>query len=93
MDFLLIIHGGAASERSKLVVARSRTDAATTMLQEAMNGFSTVFTGALLRSDMNLLFRDNTKSGFSLRKCHDVASLSTFSEKRLEHAKELGVIC
>ena len=39
LDFLLTIQGGAASERSKLVVARSRTDAATTMLHEAMNGF------------------------------------------------------
>ena len=93
LDFLLIIQSGAASERSKLVVARSRTEAATTMLHEAMNGFSTVFTGALFRSDMNLLFHDNTKGGFSLRKCHDVASLNTFSEERSKHAQELGVIC
>ena len=93
LDFLLIVQGSTGSDRSKLVVARGRTEAATTMLHEAMNGFSTVFTGALLRSDMNLLFHGGGKVGFSLRKCQDVADLNTSSKDRREDEHVLGVIC
>lgn len=93
LDLLLIFQGSAASQRSKLAVARSLTDAATIMLHEAMNGFSTVFTEALLRSDMKQLFHDGGYRGYSLRKCQDVASLNAFSKERSEDEDELGVIC
>ncbi len=94
LDSLLIVQGKNERERSKVVVARSLEDAATSILHEAINGYSVVFTGALLRSDLNKLFSDAKSCIFSLKKLPDVAALNAFSgSKEAQTFQQIGIIC
>ncbi|KAL8913864.1 MAG: hypothetical protein Q9172_007205 [Xanthocarpia lactea] len=91
---LLVVQGKNARERSKVVVARSLEDATTSILHEAINGYSVVFMGALLRSDMNELFSDAKSCIFSLKKLPDVAALNAFSgSKEAQTFQQIGIIC
>ena len=94
LDFLIVVQGKNASERSKIVVERSREDAATSMLHEAMNGYSVVFTGALLRSDMNRLLSRKKNSKFRFESMPDLATLVSFSgSEESQSNKQLGIYC
>ncbi|KAI4191388.1 MAG: hypothetical protein LQ346_004764 [Caloplaca aetnensis] len=93
MDLPLVVQGKDASGRSKVVVARSFEDAATSMLHEAINGFSVVFTGALLRSDMNHLFSSKRSRPFDFKKVPDVAALNNFSTKTTRDCGKIGILC
>ncbi|KAL8672161.1 MAG: hypothetical protein Q9168_003360 [Polycauliona sp. 1 TL-2023] len=88
LDFLLVVQGKNASERSKIVVEHKLEDAATSMLHEAINGYSVVFTGAILRSDSNKLF---SQTGlFELKKVPDIAALNDFDSHGLPRIR---IIC
>ena len=94
LDYLLVFQGKNASERSKVVVARSLEDATTSILHEAINGYSVVFMGALLRSDMNELFSDAKSCILSLKKLRDVGVLNLFSgSEEAQTLRQIGIIC
>ncbi|KAL9011884.1 MAG: hypothetical protein Q9173_003315 [Seirophora scorigena] len=92
LDYLLIVQGNNASERSKTVVERSLEDVVTSILHEAMNRCSTVFTGTLLRSDMNEVFSPMRSFKLSCHKMPDVAALIEIPTKRSSASKEIGII-
>ncbi|KAL8919741.1 MAG: hypothetical protein Q9208_006607 [Pyrenodesmia sp. 3 TL-2023] len=94
LDFILVIQGNNALERSKVIVARSAEHAATSMLHEAMNGFSVVFTGALLRSDTEELFSSSERSQpFQFVKMPDVMALMACTNKMSKKCGEVRIIC
>ncbi|KAL8838914.1 MAG: hypothetical protein Q9170_001951 [Blastenia crenularia] len=94
LHYLLIVQGKNASERSKVVVERSLHEVATSMLHEAMNGYSVVFTGALRRSDMNKLFSRKKTTNFSFKIMPDVATLTFSATSRdFQATEQLGIIC
>ncbi|KAI4280405.1 MAG: hypothetical protein L6R38_004500 [Xanthoria sp. 2 TBL-2021] len=90
LDFLLVIQGKNANERSKIVVEHTLEDAATSMLHEAINGFSVVFTGALLRSDSTKLFLQSKQRNYSFKKVPDIAALNDFESHGFD---QIGIIC
>ena len=90
LDFLLVIQGENANERSKVVVEHTIEDAATSMLHEAMNGFSVVFTGALLRSDSSMLFTQHKTRQYNVEKVSDIAALNASDSRRFG---EISIIC
>ena len=63
---MLVIMGKNASRAAKVLVEYSRQDAASAMLREALNGYSTVFSAALLKEDAIEIFEDHKHSS-SLR--------------------------
>lgn len=92
---LFIVQGQNASERSKIVVARTLHEAATSILHEAINGYSVVFTGAMFRSEMELLF---SKQKILIRPTFkimpDVEALNSFAVTNDPmRTKQLGIIC
>lgn len=85
-----MIQGKNANERSKVVVEHTLEDAATSMLHEAINGFSVVFTGALLRSDSTKLFLQSKQRSYSFKKVPDIAALNDFESHGFD---QIGIIC
>lgn len=75
LTFSIVVKGKTAPEQSKTVLKRSREDVASTMLHEAVNGYSVVFTGGTLRSDANLLFLSSSSHYVKFKKLPDIASL------------------
>ena len=49
LSYVLIIQGTSGAEKLKVVVEDNTDKAATTMMHEALNGFSTVFSAAFVR--------------------------------------------
>ncbi|KAL8881884.1 MAG: hypothetical protein Q9192_007695 [Flavoplaca navasiana] len=88
LNYLLVVQGKNANERSKIIVEYSLEEAATSMLHEAINGFSVVFTGALFQSDSNRLFSERNR--FKFKKVPDVASLNGFGSCGYD---QIGIIC
>ena len=74
---------------------QNREEAASTILHEALNGFSVVFVGALLGSDIDQLFQNKEVQGIRFKKLSDIRSLNAFSENNhgnLRRCKEIGMI-
>lgn len=90
LDFLLVIQGKNANERSKVVVSHSLEDAATSMFHEAINSFSVVFTGALLRSNSTKLFFQEREWIYSFKKVPDIAALNDLESSGFN---QIGIIC
>ena len=96
LGYLLIVQGRNACERSKVVVEQRKNDAGKAMLHEAMNGFSVVFTGAMLRSDICALFDERRTWHPSFKKVPDIPSLVEFSQKNAQvvgDTLQIGIIC
>lgn len=56
LSYLFLIQGKNASERTRVIARPTRDAAAAAMLHEVMNGFSIVFSGAVLSSSMGRIF-------------------------------------
>lgn len=55
-EYILVIKGLSGTSKAKVLIEQSVDDAATVMLHAALNGFSTVFSAAILRRPQNTVF-------------------------------------
>lgn len=95
IGYIIVVQGRNASERSKLVTNSSRSDIANTMLQEAMNGYCIVFSGALFRSSLREMFPlVRSAQTFKFTRVNGVTGLNKLAaENGTEGQGEIGIIC
>jgi|SRR5690242_10387378 len=85
--YILIVQGQTGETTCKLVIEMSLENACSTMMSEALNGYSTVFTGAMLKANLGNL-QDGT---YTIRAVHDAKGLSTLNGNT--EARVIGIWC
>lgn len=93
--YILVVQGVNASERSKVVTKTTLDGVARSMLREAANGFSIVFSGVVFRSNIANIFPENeSPSDLRFVKGKDVAELNELAPVETYHNGEMvGILC
>lgn len=96
LTYIFLVQGKNASERTKIVAKPTRDAAAAAMLHEIMNGYSIVFSGAFLSSNVwKLLPATPTTGRWKFSKVKDVAGLNSVALEK-DHrgqATTVGIWC
>lgn len=89
--YILVIQGKDASERSKLVTKATLDGAVRALLYEASNGYSVVFSGAIFRSNVNMMFSSAVELDFV--KVKDISTLNKMALVNKDRHRTVGIIC
>lgn len=91
IDYILVVQDAVGS--LKMVTEPSLSAAARTMLHEALNGFSIVFSGALFHCNIDWMFRSDSRP--SKIQFKTVMSINALNGLSVLNGKEgtIGVIC
>ncbi len=87
--YILVIEGKNGSREAKVMVRGTRQDIADVMMHEALNGYSTVFSGVILRRNYENVFGNEAGTW-------EFKQVNTFGEAIAVESKDemtIGVIC
>ncbi|PVH71390.1 hypothetical protein DL98DRAFT_596984 [Cadophora sp. DSE1049] len=87
LAYILVVQGSSGMFRSKLVLRTNLQMAGAEMFHEAVNGFSVVFTGAVLKTNL----KKRGDLDYSFKKAGSLDELVAFDAD--ESQKVIGVLC
>lgn len=87
LAYILVVQGRGGAFRSKLVLRTNRETAGAEMFYEAVNGFSVVFTGAVLKKNLE----KRADQDYCFRRVYTLGGLQAIDED--ESQKVIGVMC